>query len=158
MAYNNGFQNTAYGMGYFPQYFPQPMPNQQIQQPQIQQVPQTQQVQQQQPDPRDFPVIWVQGISGANNFFVAPNAIVPLWDSEAPIIYWKSADASGKPNIKILDYTVREVQHNGESPVSKSDITGVNYATKEDIELIRKELNRCISRINNIDSKKERKE
>lgn len=53
-------------------------------------------------------LIWVQGINAAKSYPVAPNTSVPLFDSEANVIYIKSADASGMPSIKILDYTVRD--------------------------------------------------
>ena len=55
-------------------------------------------------------IIWVQGEAGAKSYLVAPNSTVQLWDSEANVIYLKSADASGMPNIKILDYTIRDGQ------------------------------------------------
>lgn len=53
-------------------------------------------------------LIWVQGEGAAKSYPVAPNTSVPLWDSEANVVYIKSADASGMPSIKILDYTVRD--------------------------------------------------
>ena len=52
--------------------------------------------------------ICVQGEAGAKSYLVAPNTTQDLWDSEKPIIYVKSADASGLPSMKILDYKVRE--------------------------------------------------
>lgn len=52
--------------------------------------------------------IWVQGEAGAKSYLVAPNTTQDLWDSEKPIIYVKSADASGMPMMKIIDYKVRE--------------------------------------------------
>lgn len=52
--------------------------------------------------------IYVQGINAATSYPLAPNMTVTLWDSEKPIIYLKSADASGKPTMQILDYTIRE--------------------------------------------------
>ena len=52
-------------------------------------------------------IIWVQGESGAKSYLVAPNTTVPLWDSEEKVIYLKSADASGMPSMKIIDYTIR---------------------------------------------------
>ncbi len=151
MAYNNGFQ-MPYGNGMVGNYQQYQQYQQPPQEQQIQQIRQVQPVQQQQ-NP-----IWVQGISGANNVYVPPNTIVPLWDSDVPVIYWKSTDASGRPNIKILDYTVRNQQQDNDLPVSKPEAVETNYATKEDIESIRKDLNRCISRMNSMDNKKERKE
>ena len=53
-------------------------------------------------------LIWVQGENAAKSFPVEPNTSVPLFDSEANVVYIKSADASGMPSIKILDYTVRD--------------------------------------------------
>ncbi len=52
--------------------------------------------------------IYVQGEAGAAAFFVAPGNSVDLWDSDADVIYQKSADASGRLTTKIFDYTVRD--------------------------------------------------
>ena len=52
-------------------------------------------------------IIWVQGEAGAKSYLVAPNTTVQLWDSESNTIYLKSADGSGMPSIKVLDYTIR---------------------------------------------------
>ena len=72
-------------------------------------------------------IIWVQGEAGAKSYMVAPNCTVQLWDSEANVIYIKSADATGMPTIKVLDYTVRGGENNAvKAPVS-------DFATKDDI-------------------------
>lgn len=52
-------------------------------------------------------MIWIQGIESAKAFQVAPNSTVVLWDSEQQCCYIKSADASGMPSMRILDYTIR---------------------------------------------------
>lgn len=39
---------------------------------------------------------WVQGQAGAEAYPVAPGAAVILMDSNAPVIYYKSADSSGR--------------------------------------------------------------
>lgn len=52
-------------------------------------------------------MIWVQGESGAKAYLIAPGSTVTLWDSENPTIYIKSADASGMPSMRILDFTER---------------------------------------------------
>lgn len=57
--------------------------------------------------PMQSSIIWVQGEAGAKSYLVAPNTTVQLWDSERQTIYLKSADASGMPSIKVLDYTIR---------------------------------------------------
>ncbi len=95
MAYNNGFP-ISYPQYYPPQQMQQPMPQPQMQPPQVPQ--QTAQ----------SGLIWVQGEAGAKSYLVAPNTTVQLWDSEAPVIYLKSADQSGMPTMKILDYKQRD--------------------------------------------------
>lgn len=77
-------------------------------------------------------IIYVQGIEGAKSYLVGSNNTVILWDSDNPVIYIKSADATGRPNIKILDYTVRETESNQISFNDKK----VEYATIEDIKCL----------------------
>ena len=69
--------------------------------------------------------IWVQGEAGAKSYLVAPGTTVALWDSEAQVIYLKSADASGMPQMKVLDYTIR-----GGQPLNQN----LEYAKREDLE------------------------
>lgn len=52
-------------------------------------------------------VQWVTGEQEARSWMVAPNAAVALWDSTAPTVYLKQADASGKPTIKVYDLVER---------------------------------------------------
>jgi len=80
-------------------------------------------------------LIWVQGEAGAKSYMVAPNQTVTLWDSEQNIIYIKSADATGMPSMKILDYTIRD-------DVSKTPKTAPNidFATKDDVFSIQKQI------------------
>ena len=73
-------------------------------------------------------LIWVQGEQAAKSYLVAPNTTVQLWDSEEKVIYLKSADASGMPSMKILDYTIRG-DANTVEPVAE-------YATKDDIKAL----------------------
>lgn len=82
-------------------------------------------------------LIWIQGEAGAKSYLVAPNTTVALWDSEAQVVYLKSADASGMPSMKVLDYTIR-----GDSaPVAAvSQNMDTPYATKEDLTAIQSEI------------------
>ena len=83
-------------------------------------------------------MIWVSGEAGAKAYLVAPNTTVQLWDSEAQVVYLKSADASGMPSMKILDYTIRN-QTPVNAPVSASSPASINspdYATKAEIEAL----------------------
>ena len=117
MAYNNGFQAT-----YQPMYYPQQY------QPQLPQ----------QPAQQTNSIIWVQGEAGAKSYLVAPNTTVQLWDSESQRIFLKSADASGMPSMKILDYTIRD-QSPANAPINASNpstITSPDYATKAEIDAL----------------------
>jgi hypothetical protein len=53
-------------------------------------------------------IIWVQGEAGAKGYLVAPNNTVVLWDTESPTIYVKTADGTGIPSMRILDFKERE--------------------------------------------------
>ena len=103
---------------YFPQTYQQPIYYPQQTQPQPQQPQQTQSL------------IWVQGEAGAKSYLVAPNSTVTLWDSESHTIYIKSADATGMPSIRTLDYTIR----------GNEERMTVNYVTMDDFDAIKKEI------------------
>ena len=118
MAYNNGFPAT------YPQYYPQmQIPQQQIQTP----TPQ--------PQAQNNPMIWVQGETGAKSYLLSPNTTLPLWDSERQTIYLKSADASGMPSMKILDYTIREQAQPQNIPVvSEQSQPKADYVTHQELK------------------------
>lgn len=95
----------------------------------------TQMQPQPQPQQNTNSLIWVQGEGAAKSYLVAPGNTVALFDNESQTIYIKSADASGMPSMRVLDYTFRE------STPQKAKISPQNdYATKEDVSSIRKEL------------------
>lgn len=96
-------------------------------QPQYQ-TPAVQQPQQ----PTNNGIIWVQGEAGAKSYLVAPNNTVQLWDSEEQVIYLKSADASGMPSMKILDYTIRNA--NPSPAVSAMVPNDDRYVTKDELK------------------------
>lgn len=79
-------------------------------------------------------IIWVQGEAGAKSYLVAPNTTVQLWDSESQTIYLKSADASGMPSIKALDYTIRETQNQNTVALQKPQMDLSNYVTWDALE------------------------
>lgn len=85
-------------------------------------------------------IIWVQGESGAKSYLVAPNNTVQLWDSESQTIYIKSADASGMPSIKILDYTIR----NDQKEKNENNINQINADNNVNMESEIKDLNEKI--------------
>ena len=71
--------------------------------------------------------IWVQGEAAAKSYLVAPGCTVPLWDSEEKVIYLKSADASGMPSMKVLEYQIRGESGGEQKP---------EYATKADLDAL----------------------
>lgn len=91
-----------------------------------------QQPQYQQPAQQNSSIIWIQGEAAAKSYLIAPNTSVALFDSERQTVYIKSADASGMPSIKTLDYTIREAQ-NASPGVPKESVT---YATKDDLNAV----------------------
>ena len=123
MAFNGGFPATYQPMYYQPQY-------QTVQPSYVQQ--------NQQPAQQNNSIIWVSGEAGAKAYLVAPNTTVQLWDSEAQVIYLKSADASGMPSMKILDYTIRDMTP-ANGPVAASTAPTINdqeYALRTDLDAL----------------------
>ena len=119
MAYN-------FPVGYQPAqiYYPQqynPMP-------QAQPAPAPQATQQ-----NNNSIIWVQGEAGAKSYLVAPNTTVQLWDSENQVIYLKSADASGMPSMKILDYKIRESAQPQQAQVMTNHNPVQDYVTRDEL-------------------------
>lgn len=78
-------------------------------------------------------LIWVQGEAAAKSYMVAPGNTVQLWDSEEKVIYLKSADPSGMPSMKILDYTIRGEEAAKDAPeyVTKADFDALAEKVKE---------------------------
>ena len=108
MAFNNGFYQN---------YYPQ------MQQPI------------QQPVTQKRWVIFCCGEAGAKSYLVAPNTTVQLWDSEEQVIYLKSADASGMPTMKVLDYSIRENPNTPSIELAESD-----FATKKELTDIKHQI------------------
>ena len=136
MAFNPYYQNP---------YYPQPMPDNLMQMRQQQMM---------QPAPPPVPqnpvatggVQWVSSEQEAKGYLIAPNSAVALWDSTAPTVYLKQADASGKPTLKIYDLVER-----AETPRTAPQEKGVEFVT-------RKEFDALAALVGEIKGKKKRKE
>ena len=115
---------------YFNPYYPQPMPDNLMQMRQMQQ-PQMQPMQQpvQQNPIAQSGVQWVSGEQEARGYLIAPNSAVALWDSTAPTVYLKQADASGKPTLKIYDLVERT-----ETAPNAPQKPGVEFVTREEFD------------------------
>lgn len=135
MAFNPYYQNP---------YYPQPMPDNLMQMRQQQMM---------QPAPPSVPqnpvatggVQWVSSEQEARGYLIAPNSAVALWDSTAPTVYLKQADASGKPTLKIYDLVERT-----ETASNASQKQGVEFVTRE-------EFDRLAALVGEIKGKKKRK-
>ena len=96
--------------------------------------------------------IYVQGEESAKSYLVAPNQSVELWDTESQTIYLKSADASGMPSMRILDYTYRESM-----PKSKETLDMGAFATKEDVDYLKEEIKALRSKLESEEGKESKK-
>nr|DAH49270.1 MAG TPA: hypothetical protein [Caudoviricetes sp.] len=130
--------------GYQNPYYPQPMPDTLMQMRQ-QQMPMMQAPQAPQNQIAQGGVQWVSGEQEARNWMIAPNAAVALWDSTAPTVYLKQADASGRPTLKIYDLVER-----AETPRTAPQEKGVEFVT-------RKEFDALAALVGEIKGKKKRK-
>jgi len=88
------------------------------------------------PNAQSNGIIWVQGEAGAKSYMVAPNTTVQLWDSESQTIYLKSADASGMPSMRIIDYTIRD-----NTPKTPNLSPQSDYVTRSELQSVLDELN-----------------
>lgn len=126
-GYNAYGNYNTYGFGGYPQYQPtMQMP----QQPVVQNAQQNVQPQTVTPASPSS-IIWVNSINDARMFPVSPNNAVALWDQNAPAVYLKQADASGKPSMKIYDLVERT-----ETPseaANESSNKSPAYATKDEL-------------------------
>ena len=100
-------------------------------------------------------LIWVQGEAAAKSYLVAPNTSIALWDSEQQTVYIKSADASGMPSMKVLDYTIRENTQNRRSNGDQAELNNLStYATKSEISAISDRINAIQSELDKLTGKK----
>lgn len=98
MAYQN----------YYPNFYNPPVPDQLAQYRQSYQPPMMPQPVPQNASPMaGSAMVWVPGFQAAQEYLVAPNSAVALWDSNAPVVYLKQADSSGKPTLTIYDLVER---------------------------------------------------
>ena len=119
MAYYNNPFPVNYQQYYPQQYQAAPVANQQANQ-----------------QSQNSSIIWVQGEAGAKSYLVAPNQTVQLWDSENQVIYLKSADGSGMPSIKTLDYTIRDAQASAEAQKAAEG----KYISKDELKSLQDDL------------------
>lgn len=77
-------------------------------------------------------IIWVPNEQAANDFIVAPNNAVALWDINVPVVYVKKADASGKPIMTTYDLVERAAAPT--MPVASQTAPMAEYVTRKDFD------------------------
>lgn len=97
--------------------------------------------------PQQNGIIWVQGEAGAKSYLVAPNTTVQLWDSENQVIYLKSADASGMPSMKVLDYKIRDAVQPAQQSQAINPQAQKDFVTREELAAFEKQIREQISAI-----------
>jgi hypothetical protein len=113
-------------------YYAPPIPDNLMQMRQQQMQPMTPQMPQVPQNPvAQSGVQWVSGEQEARNWMIAPNAAVALWDSSAPTVYLKKADASGKPSLTIYDLVERT-----ETPRTATQEKGVEFVTRKEFDAL----------------------
>ena len=95
-------------------------------------------------------VQWVNGEQEARNWMIAPNAAVALWDSTAPTVYLKQADASGKPSLKIYDL----VERISNPPAQAAVTPGVDYAPRSELDALTRQVADLKTRVEALSDKK----
>lgn len=88
--------------------------------------------------PKQSDIIWVSSEAEAIAYPIAPNNAVRLWHSSQPVVYFKSADASGRPSLKSYDLVERT-----ESASAGSDDSATkdsSYAAKTDLDALSQSL------------------
>lgn len=100
-----------------------------------QQMPQNQfsQFQQTQPQIQTQNLIRVNGIDGAKAYQMTPNSTVALFDSNEDIMYVKSTDGAGFPQIRRFKFV--EMQ---ESQTKQAE--NVDFVSREEFENFKKEI------------------
>lgn len=79
-------------------------------------------------------IIWVSGLNEAQMYPVAPNNAVALWEQSGKVIYLKSADATGKPSLKMFDLVERS--QSGSEQQTGQDVKTIDYVSKDELNRI----------------------
>lgn len=124
-GYNPYFQQQQFGQAFPPAYNSPYQQN--MMQSQINNTPAPVQQIAVQQDQSGNCMIWVHE-NEVNNYIVAPNSAVALWDIDKPFVYKKEADASGKPSVKIYELVERQ---SNQQPVN---VRTEEYALKADLQ------------------------
>ena len=107
----------------------------------------------QQPAQSNQSLIYVQGESAAKSWMVGAGQSVLLMDSENPVFYIKSADASGIPlPLRVFDYTER-TQNTSQNVLQVPNSAQINldgkYVTRAEYDDLQGKYMEILDRLNN---------
>lgn len=107
----------------------------------------------QQPAQSNQSLIYVQGESAAKSWMVGAGQSVLLMDSESPVFYIKSADASGIPlPLRVFDYTERTQNTSQNVPQATNpaqiDLDG-KYVTRAEYDDLQGKYMEILDKLNN---------
>ena len=125
--YPQAFQPNYFPVGYQPVQPNFQQANMQQAQPQMQQPTFN-------PAINQSGIIWISGLQEAQMYPCGPNSAVQLWEKDGKTVYLKSADATGRPSLKIYDLVERT-----ETPQESSGGTDnkvPDFATKEELSAV----------------------
>lgn len=125
--YPQAFQPNYFPVGYQPVQPNFQQANMQQAQPQMQQPTFN-------PAINQSGIIWISGLQEAQMYPCGPNSAVQLWEKDGKTVYLKSADATGRPSLKIYDLVERT-----ETPQENSGGTDnkvPDFATKEELSAV----------------------
>lgn len=110
----------------------------------------------QQPAQSNQSLIYVQGEAAAKSWMVGAGQSVLLMDSESPVFYIKSADASGIPlPLRVFDYTERAQSMPQNAPQAPNpaqiDLDG-KYVTRAEYDDLQDKYMEILERLNNFHS------
>lgn len=97
-------------------------------------------------------ILYVQGEAGAKSWMVAANSTVLLMDSENPVFYLKSADASGVPlPLRTFDYVERTnaPQSMPQDAQSVQENLDDKYVTRQEYDALQGKYMEILERLNN---------
>lgn len=142
------FQNQYGQWVYQPDIQPQPQPPMdRLAQLQSQQRNVTQ------PQPPNQSMLYVQGEAAAKSWMVGAGQSVLLMDSENPVFYIKSADASGIPlPLRVFDYKERTQivpQNAPQAPQSEQIDLDSKYVTRQEYDALQGKCMEILDKLNN---------
>lgn len=90
-------------------------------------------------------LIRVTGIDGAKAYQMPPNSVAALFDDSYDIMYVKSTDGAGFPTIRVFDF----YEHKEETPVQQQTVNVENFATKQELQNLRSQIEEVKGMISN---------